>query len=365
MLGHSSDLFLSQSDAYDIEAEASPEQVVEAVVILVICVAIVVTNVLIIWAVSSSPSPKDAIDLYVLSVAVADLLCGVCIVPLSIYPAFVKEWVMTPLSVVLGFEIVRRLEALGRGPNCKRPHENCTNLTFTVYGNLICRLTGYLGLTLWSVCLYTFMWMSVDRYLAIRKPLRYDVIQTRTRCQCWMVFTWLTSLFLCSPPLLGFSKGRFYGDGHICMLDLGNMIPYSITLAVLVLAPSILTICYTYYFILSTMYKLRKCLSREEREYATAVSENLSNPDHLMSFVLIILFWINWTPWFGFRIYEQISKTKEEYHALHFWLLWLGITNCIWKFFVYLTMSPKFRFNLKRLCLSTCCRAPTRQPLVV
>ncbi|GFQ73182.1 g-protein coupled receptor 52 [Trichonephila clavata] len=326
MLGRSSDLFLPENTPYDLEVEANPEQVVEAVVILIICVSIVVTNVLIIWAVSTSPNPKEAIDLYVLSVAVADLLCGVCIVPLSIYPAFVQEW---------------------------------------VYGDLICRLTGFLGLTLWSVCLYTFMWISVDRYLAIRKPLRYDVIQTKTRCQCWMVFTWLTSLFLCSPPLLGFSKGRFYGDGYICMLDLGNMIPYSITLAVLVLAPSVLTIGYTYFYILSTMYRLRKCLTKEEREYATAVSENLSNPDHLMSFVLILLFWITWMPWFCFRIFEQVSQTTEEYHALHFWLLWLGITDCIWKFFVYLTMSPKFRLNLKRLCFSTCCRAPTRQPLIV
>jgi hypothetical protein len=28
---------------------------------------------------------------------------------------------------------------------------------------------------------YTFMWISVDRYLAVRKPLRYETVQTRTR----------------------------------------------------------------------------------------------------------------------------------------------------------------------------------------
>ncbi|KAG8198955.1 hypothetical protein JTE90_001755 [Oedothorax gibbosus] len=329
MLGRPSELFLEEQPY---EGEAEEQQVLEAAVILVICVAIVITNVLIVWAVATSPSPKEAIDLYVLSVAVADLLAGVCIVPLSIYPAIVREW---------------------------------------VYGDLVCRLTGFLSLTLFSVCLYTFMWMSVDRYLAIRKPLRYDVIQTRTRCQCWMVFTWLTSLFLCSPPLLGFSKGNFYEEGHICMLDLGNMIPYSITLAVLVLAPSVLTIGYTYFFILGTMYRLRKCLTKEERDYATAISENLSNPDHLMSFVLIVLFCITWMPWFVFRIYEVASLDQmtdydpQDYHALHFWLLWLGITDCIWKFFVYLTMSPKFRLSLKWLCLSLCCRTPTRQPLIV
>lgn len=27
---------------------------------------------------------------------------------------------------------------------------------------------------------YTFMWISVDRYLAVRKPLRYETVQTKT-----------------------------------------------------------------------------------------------------------------------------------------------------------------------------------------
>jgi hypothetical protein len=32
-----------------------------------------------------------------------------------------------------------------------------------------------------SLQIYTFMWISVDRYLAVRKPLRYETVQTRTR----------------------------------------------------------------------------------------------------------------------------------------------------------------------------------------
>lgn len=86
--------------------------------------------------------PTEVINYYLLSLAVADLLCGLLVVPFSVYPALTGEWL----------------------------HEE-----------LLCRFTGYLEVTLWAVSVYTFMWISVDRYLAVRKPLRYETVQTKTR----------------------------------------------------------------------------------------------------------------------------------------------------------------------------------------
>lgn len=77
------------------------------------------------------------INYYLLSLAVADLLCGLFVVPLSVYPAITGRW---------------------------------------MFGDLMCRLAGYVEVTLWSVSVYTFMWISVDRYLAVRKPLRYETV---------------------------------------------------------------------------------------------------------------------------------------------------------------------------------------------
>lgn len=86
--------------------------------------------------------PMEVINYYFLSLAAADLLNGMLIVPLSVYPALTGHW---------------------------------------IYGDIVCRVTGYLEVTLWSISVYTFMWISVDRYLAVRKPLRYETVQTKTR----------------------------------------------------------------------------------------------------------------------------------------------------------------------------------------
>lgn len=82
---------------------------------------------------------SEVINYYLLSLAAADLLCGALVVPLSAYPALTGRW---------------------------------------PYGDVLCRLIGYLEVTLWAVSVYTFMWISVDRYLAVRKPLRYETVSS-------------------------------------------------------------------------------------------------------------------------------------------------------------------------------------------
>lgn len=266
-------------------------------------------------------APGDVINCYLLSLAVADLLCGLLVVPLSVYPALVQQW---------------------------------------VYGDLVCRLVGYLEVTLWAVTVYTFMWISVDRYLAVRKPLRYETVQTKTRCQCWMAFTWISAAMMCCPPLLGFNQPLFDRDAFVCMLDWHDMAAYSATLAILVLGPSLITIVYTYSYIFSMMRRIKSGVPIHDKEYATALSENLSNPSHLMSFVLILTFWLSWSPFIFVRMYEYWSEHRLTFPHLHFAVFWLGILNSVWKALVLITLSPQFRLMLRILCLSICCKQKGR-----
>uniref|UniRef100_A0A8D8YP76 Probable G-protein coupled receptor 52 n=1 Tax=Cacopsylla melanoneura TaxID=428564 RepID=A0A8D8YP76_9HEMI len=294
------------------------DPVSEASIIFAMAVAIIILNVLIIATIINMRGPGEMINYYILSLATADLLFGLLVVPLSVYPALAQDW---------------------------------------VYGSVICRVVGYIEVTLWVICNYTFMWMSVDRYLAVRKPLRYETVQTKTRCQCWMAFTWISSAMVCCPPLLDFSEPKYDEDSYICMLDWGGMAAYTITLGFLVLGPSLITIVYTYSYIFSMMRKIKTGPPLHDKEYATALAENLSNPSHNMSFSLIMTFWLSWLPYIVVKLYEYLSGHIISFiPQLHFLVVWLGILNSVWKGIVLILMSPQFRIMLRLLCISVCCK---------
>ncbi|XP_018335513.1 beta-2 adrenergic receptor [Agrilus planipennis] len=310
-------IILSDADDETTELVFSLTNLVEAAIIFVMAVAIIVTNVIVIATFLNFRGQSEVINCYLLSLAVADLLCGLLVIPLSVYPALVQKW---------------------------------------VYGDIICSIVGYVEVTLWSVSVYTFMWISVDRYLAARKPLRYETVQTKTRCQCWMAFTWISSAMLCCPPLLGLDLPRFDEDAYICMLDWGNMAAYSVTLSILILGPSVITIVYTYTYIFNTMRKIRSGVHMHDKEYFTALSENLSNPSHIMSFVLVVTFWLSWSPLITVKLYEHFTGNKLQIPFLHFGIVWVGMLNSFWKSLILVSLSPQFRFALRIFCMSICCR---------
>lgn len=85
------------------------------------------------------------------------------------------------------------------------------------------------------------------------------------------------------------------------------MVAYTTTLLILVLGPSLITIVYTYTYIYSMFRKLKTGYPFHDKEYATALSESLSNPSHKMSFVLVLAFFLSWAPFIGLLLYESVT----------------------------------------------------------
>lgn len=99
------------------------------------------------------------------------------------------------------------------------------------------------------------------------------------------------------------------------------------------------------------------------QEYVTALSENLSNPTHVTSFVLIVTFWICWTPLMSIKAYQQLGGVPAVPGHVRFAALWLGISNSVWKAFVLIFLSPQFRVMLRLLCLTVFCKRKSRAEL--
>lgn len=76
------------------------------------------------------------------------------------------------------------------------------------------------------------------------KPSRYESEHTLTRCKCWIAFTWLTAL-LGALPIVAKMEANYYHEFEFCVLNWSSAKAYSMTLATLVLLPSLCTIIFT------------------------------------------------------------------------------------------------------------------------
>lgn len=211
-----------------------------------------------------------------------------------------------------------------------------------------------------SFIIFTAIFITIQSIDFVVTTLNRAQVQTKTRCQCWMVFTWVSASMLCCPPLLGFNKALYNNRSHICMLDWGNMAAYSVTLAILVLGPSVISIVHNYLYIFSMMRRVRSGAPVHDKEYATALAENLANPSHITSFALVATFWISWAPYAGVRLYEFWDGAELKQPLVHFAAVWAGILNSFWKVIILIALSPQFRLALRLLCLTVCCRSKAR-----
>ena len=287
--------FFSTSDSLQVLAEASA--------LLILCFTTTTASLSVILTLSVGK--YEVFDLYLLSLCTADFLSSVAVVPLSLTA---KSGLVTEGG-----------------------------------GHFACAVSGYLHASLSAVRMYTLMWAAVDRYLAIRKPQRYDSIQTRTRCQCWILFSWVTAACLCCPPLLGDSRGHFYHEGFLCLLDITSMLPYSITIGCLVLIPSILTLLYTYTYIFTT----------SESGDVTKEDYKHNSSYHVAAFLVTVEFVILWMPWGVISIFELISGRTLAGPITRFWMLFLGESYIAWSPLTLLIMCGRCKTGFTAICIKS------------
>lgn len=128
----------------------------------------------------------------------------------------------------------------------------------------------------------------------------------------------------------------------------------------MILGPGLISIVYNYGYIFGMMRKVRSGAPIHDKEYATALAENLSNPSHIMSFLLIFIFWLSWMPFIVLQIYESFTGALLESPMIQFGVIWVGVLNSFWKILIMSMLSPQFRMASKVFCLTICCRTKGR-----
>lgn len=160
------------------EEEEGPElvsRVLLVLVLLLIIIGTVIGNLLVCVAVCLVRKLRRPYNYLLVSLAVSDLCVALLVMPMALLLELLGEWQFGGLAcdVWVSFDVL-----------------SCTA-------------------SILNLCM-----ISVDRYLAITKPLEYGVKRTPRRMVAYIAFVWLGAAFISLPPIL--ILGNEHGEGNSC-----------------------------------------------------------------------------------------------------------------------------------------------------
>nr|XP_054754284.1 dopamine receptor 1-like [Lytechinus pictus] len=314
------------------------------VVLMVIIVASIAGNLLVCLSVGLDPVLRKPSNVFVASLAVADLLVAVLVMPFSLSTNFVHKDIFTPV---------------------------------------FCKAWISFDVTFCSTSVIHLCMISVDRYFHIKEPFKYKRWMTNKRALLISIMVWIIkSLSAFLPIFLGLFHGEesvedasnatdAYGDGlesaagwhlsgSIFCDNAFNQTYIIITTLVDFFIPSwILLFVYAriYHLIQTRNKNLRQGFLAEgksgDENNAKSTDFRVNNQHHshhkaaLMLGTIIGLFLVCWTPFFlnlficSFRQCVSFSSKRDEV------LTWLGYINSSMNPCVYSISNPEFRQSFK------------------
>ncbi|XP_056637250.1 octopamine receptor Oamb isoform X1 [Diorhabda sublineata] len=133
-------------------------------VLAMINVMVIVGNCLVIAAVYYSSKLRSVTNFFIVSLAVADLMVGVAVLPFSATWEVFKVW---------------------------------------IFGDIWCQV--WLAVDVWmcTASILNLCAISLDRYVAVTRPITYPSIMSHSRAKGLIAGLWILSFVICFPPLVG------------------------------------------------------------------------------------------------------------------------------------------------------------------
>lgn len=139
---------------------------VKVIVLSLINLAVVLGNSLVIAAVVNTRKLRTVTNIFIVSLACADLLLGIAVLPFSISLEVVDTW---------------------------------------LWGDIWCSMWLAIDVLLCTASILSLCAISLDRYVAVTHPIRYPSIMSGARGRVLVAGVWILSFVICLPPLIGWN----------------------------------------------------------------------------------------------------------------------------------------------------------------
>lgn len=310
-------------DEFHLVTSTWPSSVVILAVIFMITVNVVtlVGNAFVIVALAKIDALKKmANNQVVISLAVADLLVGVLVMPCAIDSVLVGKW-------------------------------RCGNLwgKLNAFGNFCFCISSIMHLAL----------LSVDRYIAISRPLAYLTIVTKPRARIACLLLWIYSTLWALPPLFGISSYEcFIPYIGKCLKEdwLESKLAVVFTASVVcgTYGAAVLVMFYVHVKIFIAIHKQSRridvTMEHVRRNSLSAPRANYSARKGVLTVLIVIgTYMVCWSP-FCVLLFVQMSCGKSAGGpTADLITMFIGFANSACNPIIYCIRYRTFRRTIKRL----------------
>ncbi|CRK91553.1 CLUMA_CG005210, isoform A [Clunio marinus] len=213
-----------------------------------------------------------------------------------------------------------------------------------VFGETVCVCYGFFMSLLGITSITTLTVLSYERYCLVSCPFSSSHL-TKASAKTMVAFIWLYSLTLTTPPLFGWGKYVNEAANISCSVNWEtksfNATSYIVFLFVFGLVVPLIVIVISYIRILIT---LRKNALRAGR--VNKVESKVTN----MIFVMILAFFIAWTPYSIFALSEQFGDPDLITPAFAVLPALIAKSSICYNPLIYVGMNSQFRAAWRRVC---------------
>lgn len=292
--------------------------VLEGSSLIVLNILSLIGNLLVCLAVQRNPRLRTSTNLYIIALAVSDLLSAVFVMPISEAILFVGNW---------------------------------------PFGESLCQFHAFINLFVIYVSPATMSLTAINRYYRIcRSNSSYRRIFSRNKSRFWLAFVWLfVAIYIAVPRLVEIQDFEFVPGYAQCSIkhlnEKAKIVHYSIVLTFLLAIPSLAT-AVSYSKVLRTIRQHKMevlpsiCQMRKRTNAARISVQEIKLSRSL--FTVVLAFIVCWIPFWVIVILRRffiISMTRNVELMCMFCLYVSNTINPV----IYAGMNSSFRLAFRRI----------------
>ncbi|XP_060066118.1 trace amine-associated receptor 1-like [Ylistrum balloti] len=217
------------------------------------------------------------------------------------------------------------------------------------YGPVWCQIAGIMHGSSVTISIWSLSLVSIDRYLAIKKPLRYRSLLTVKRTYIIVFCLWVVALatfFLPLPTKDSFLYYQFSQEEMICGLY-WEYKWFCVVTAVYIPVLSGTILIFTNVSVMRKVISVARRNSHQSKNYSAARTNDIKAVKLLI--VTSTIYFIVWGPYVLEVVSISLFDITTIPPSVKFTTMWLANSNSFTNVFVYSFMYKSFRERVKLL----------------